>query len=568
MLQQESDARILRGIFKDYILQNPVNRTLMLPIIVVMAIAKYLEVLGASQTKQISEMIRSGTNSLTMLLSYSVVCLVGILLVEMQSFVICRAGQVGYRMSNRDTYRYFLSLEPREFNSVGKGEMQSTISRKSQAVQDMIDVFTLNFFPTLLTIFFASLEISKGLGFMVVVIVNASIVAYMVVTIRITTWRNRMRKQLISAQNRASDLLMDGLHNYEVIFTHNSEDSEIGKYNQSLRTIEKHSTDISKSLYLLNLAQKSIWCCMSIFIVFFACYSAGQRMTADKFAFLIYITSVVTKSLDNFGFMYGKFQAAMINARLTSLETRKRNSEGYRTAYRLSNQILVSSLELDFCEKSVFKNISFTVNKGEKVAIIGRNGSGKSSLIKSLVKLEDARGSIEIDGININDMTDPSFKGLISYIPQNPVLFDDTVMQNIKYGNAKVFDEEVYKASRDLGIHDSIVRLRNGYSTRVGEQGKLLSGGERQKILILRALIRESPILIMDEATASLDKHSEQKIFESIMEKDELTVIAIVHNLELLNMFSKILLIDNGSLVEIRDRSAINTELWSPCNFK
>lgn len=562
MLQSESDVKILKGIFRDYILQNPVNRTLMLPVVVVMGIAKYLEVLGASQTRHISEMIQSGTNSLSTLLSYSIVCLVGILLVELQSFVICRAGQVGYRMSNRDTYRYFLGLEPREFNSIGKGEIQNTISRKSQAVQDMIDVFTLNFFPTLLTIFFVSLEVFKGLGLVVVAIINICIVAYIIITIKITTWRNKMRKRLITAQNRASDMLMDGLYNYEIIFTHNSEDGEVDKYNQSLRSIEKHSTDISKSLYLLNLAQRSIWCCMSISIVFFACYSTGQRMTTEKFAFLIYITSIVVKSLDNFGFMYGKFQAAMINARLTNLEARKKKSDGYRTAYRLNNQVFVSGLDLSFDGRCILKNASFTVNKGDKVAIIGKNGSGKSSLIKALVKLEEMKGSIEIDGININDMTDSSFKGLISYIPQNPVLFDDTVMQNIKYGNAKVFDEEVYRISKALGIHESIIKLKNGYSTRVGEQGKLLSGGERQKVLILRALIRESPILVMDEATASLDKQSEYRILGGILKESESTVLAIIHNLELLDMFTKVLWINNGTLVEVQNKSSISSELW------
>lgn len=562
MIDSEKDWNIVKNIIYTYIIQSPVNRTLVLPVLITMAIAKYLEVLGASQTKEISRMIKNGQNDFSTIFIYSLVGIAAIVLVEMQSFLICKAGQSGYRKSNLNTYRYFLDLRPEEFGTVGKGEITSTIARKSQAVQDMIDVLTLNFFPTLLTLFFVSLEVFNGLGIDSAIIINICVILYAVVTVRITTWRNSMRKSLIHAQNKASNLLIDGLYNYETIFTYNSEDTELEKYNLSLKNVERHSTDVSRSLYILNLAQRSIWWLMSIVLILISIYRADQKATTEQFVFLVYIIGVVVKSLDNFGFMYGKLQAAIINAKLTNLTSRSSANDGYRTAYSFDRVLEVKDLNLEVGNKMILNNASFTINYGDKVAIIGKNGSGKTTMLKSLVKLANSKGLIEIDGISVRDITDVSFKQLISYIPQNVVLFDDTVMQNIKYGNSKIYDEEIFRISQELGIHESIIKLEQGYSTRVGEQGKSLSGGERQKVAILRARARNSQILIMDESTSNLDKQSESKIMKSILQDQNTTVLSIIHNMEFLNLFNKILWINEGTITEVQNVDEIDFESW------
>lgn len=560
MIKAESDVVIIKNIFFKYIMQNPINRTLMLPVLITMAVAKYLEVLSASQTKQIVTMIKEESTSKFSLMVYFIICILGVALVEMQSFLICRAGQVGYRMSNKDTYKYFLELEPEEFNTIGKGEIITTISRKSQAVQDVIDVFTLNLFPTFLTVFFVSIEVFKNLGSVSVMIINISILIYGYTTIKITTWRNQMRKNLIIAQNKANNVLVDGLHNFETIFIHNTEDIEVDRYTSCLKNVEKHSTDISRSLYILNLAQRSIWCIMSIILIVLLVFGS-KKVSEDQIIFLIYITGIIVKGLDNFGFMYGKLQAAIINARITNLEPRKKKHDGYRTLYKFSNQLAAKNLNIIYKDKTVLKNGSFVINKGEKIAIIGKNGSGKSTLIKSLVKLIKYNGVIELDGQNVENITDVSFKRLISYVPQNVVLFDDNVLRNIKYGNFKIFDEEIMKLCTDLEMNDSISKLANGFSTRVGEQGKNISGGERQKIAILRALSRETPIIIMDEATSNLDRVSEQILFSKLAMNNDVTLIAIIHNLELLTFFNRIFWINEGSINEVNP-SDIDLKSW------
>lgn len=199
------------------------------------------------------------------------------------------------------------------------------------------------------------------------------------------------------------------------------------------------------------------------------------------------------------------------------------------------------------------------------MAIVGKNGVGKSTLLKSFLKLRPLRaGDISIDGVSIGDIDDGAFRDLVGFVPQDTHLFNESVMYNIMYGSPKVFEEDVYRLSKALGLHESIMGLESGYQTCVGEQGSSLSGGERQKIVILRALIRECPILVMDEPTAALDKKAEGKILEQIMRYDGLTVLAIVHNLEILKIFDRILLVEKAGVREIAGLDELSIEAWMP----
>lgn len=550
----KTDRQILTEVVRKYVLGVPVIRALIMPTFAVMIFAKFLEVRVADIYKDISTAIQTGTNVNRILVLYSVIFIGSIVLGEMQSIFICRAGQAGYRLANQQTYKHYIDLEPSVYQSYCKGEIQNKISRKAQAVQDIIDVFTLNFFPTFITVIFISYKVIFNIGFVSVVIINIAIIVYTIVTIKITKWRNGIRAKINNSSNLASNILVDGLINHETIYIHNNQSYEAERYNKSLKCVEKNSASLERSKYLLNMAQRGIWCVLSIVIITIAAKGIlVDKMDSNQLAFFISVVGILVKSLDNFGFMYGKYQQALINIRQVEfLEERIRKENGH-AIFNLSDSISVNGLTLHSRDKLLMRDINFKIFKGEKVAIVGKNGVGKSSLLKAMLRLRPAtEGSIFVDNINVNDINDNSFKNLVSYVSQDTHLFNETVIYNIKYGAPKAFDEDIYRLSRKIGLHDSILRLEHGYYTTVGEQGNALSGGERQKVIILRALLKESPILVMDEPTAALDKQAEAMVIGQLMKYEELTIVAIVHNLELLKLFNKVLLVEQTGVTEIK----------------
>lgn len=565
MGRKRSDRGIISEVFHEYVWSVPYVRRLLVPTLLVMVMSKFLEVKVADLYKDISRAIKSGSGQEAVLVTYAITYGLSVLLGELQSLIICRAGQIGYRLANREAYNHFIRLHPSNFQKLGKGEIQNTIGRKAQAVQDIIDVFTLNFFPTFLTVLFISYKVVSHIGIVAMMMINVAIVAYAVATIRITRWRNTMRVNINAATNASSNIQIDGLLNHETIYVYNTQGYEVLKYDAALRNAETHTTSLESSKYILNFVQKGIWCLLSITIITTATLGLMvERMNTEELAFFIGVIAILIKSLDNFGFMYGKYQQALINMKLVTLSGEGRGEEGCREIYKFTSRISFRGLTLRSNDKILVENACFDVNRGEKVAIVGKNGVGKSSLLKALLKIRPVRtGGIFIDDVNIDEISDDSFKSIVSYVSQDPRLFNNTVMYNIGYGSPKSLDEDVYRLSRELGLHRGIGALENGYHTQVGEQGTALSGGERQKIIVLRALIRGSPVLVMDEPTASLDKRAEEKILGQLMKYDDLTVIMIVHNLDILGIFDRILLVERSGVREIKNISELDMDSWA-----
>jgi ATP-binding cassette subfamily B (MDR/TAP) protein 7/ABC transporter ATM len=258
--------------------------------------------------------------------------------------------------------------------------------------------------------------------------------------------------------------------------------------------------------------------------------------------------------------MYGKYKQAMVNIRSTTFPVREKKDGTEKFQIEFQKNIEISGVDISADRKILLRNIAFKIKKGEKVAILGRNGSGKSTLLKYLVRIYSSEaGNMYIDGA---DMDDDSFRKLVSYVPQDPWLFNDTVLYNIKYGADRISNENVYYLSKEMGFHESISRLSNGYETNVGEGGKFLSGGERQKIAVLRALAKKPEIMVMDEPTSNLDKISEKDVFEKLKKHTDLTVITIVHNLELLCLFDRIFMTESGTVKELNTVQQADIGRW------
>ena len=362
--------------------------------------------------------------------------------------------------------------------------------------------------------------------------------------------RNEFKKKINLNQDYSQNVLNDGLSNFETIFTNGTEEYEAIRYENLLKLTQTNEIMFNKTMFILNAVQENIWGLQLVLVILYICIF-NQNFNAPDLAYLLNILTIFQKSLNNLGFMYGKYKTGMINIRQIDLPVRTKHEPKNRKIVLFTNTISVYDLTYSYNNKMILECVNFTIRRGEKIAIVGQNGAGKTTLIKSLLKYNSADAQIFIDQYNIEDISEDNFRQLISYVPQSASLFNETVLYNIKYGNFHIHEDQIYKSAIYLGIHDTILKLENGYQTICGENGSKLSGGERQKIVILREYLKNTPLLLLDEPTASMDKSSEASIFATLLTKEDISILAIVHNHELLKMFDKILLIENKKIKEV-----------------
>lgn len=561
---KKTDFQILVQITTRYLWNAPAVRQFMMLAMALMITSCYLEVLVPEICRKISKELKHGRTCGALVFYYAFAYAASISLSELQAFIVCGAGQSANRRANRNAYRFFLRLTPSSFQKFGKGEIQNTVNRKSQAVQDIIDVFTLKFFPTFLTVLIITLRVISNMGLIPVVIINLSIILYAWATIKITVWRNKIRQKVNKDTNNTSDILMDGLMSHETVLVHDNIEYEVDRYDSSLKVLEMRNTSLFRSLCLLNFVQRGVWCIQAIAIVsIIAMNPFGKKMATEDLAFFIGLVAVLVKTLDNFGFMYGKYKQAMINMRIDVEHSVESIKEGNVRLDSFRDSLKTEGLFFGINGRIILEKVNFTVRKGEKVAVIGKNGAGKSTLIKILMMLRSqTKGSVTIDGYDTRELKSDSLRRIIAYVPQNATLLSGSVLYNVKYGNRKMADDEIVELGGKLGLNESIYRLKDGYNTDVQEQGSGLSGGERQKIAIMRAIATGSKILVMDEPTASLDKRAEQEIMKRLLSFEELTIIAIVHNHNLLSLFDRVLVVESKSVREVNKNEAIDLGDW------
>jgi ABC-type multidrug transport system fused ATPase/permease subunit len=556
------NLRVLRTLMQKYMLGIPQVRTLLLPILISILIGKYLEVEAGRATGRVSQALEGGTDQGLMIFKFMLISMLAITFIELQGFVFIGAVKHSFRHTLRNTFAHFITMDVRRFNSYGTGTIQSIVLRKSKAVSDLIEVLILSAVPVVLTIVLMSVAMLQDFGLLVVIVVDLSVFLHAFSTIKIALWRTGIRARLNRAENRASNILYDSLSNHEAVACFNSYDAEIEKYDGSLVEIERSETRLFKGLYILNFLQKSIFALMNGVIVAMGVYAFyTEKMSKDKLAQFLTFSRFLMSSLNNLGYTYCKYSEAMVSAREAFSEDLKTPADESMLPWCFKKDIAFRDVSFSYANKNVLSRVSFTLSKGDKVAVIGANGAGKSTLLKVFLKFVDYDGSILVDGADTQRIATDAFREFVGYVPQNPTLFNDTVRYNIKYGNREASDYAMMELAKRFRVHDNVMRLERGYCTAVGESGRNISGGERQKIAILRALLRKSEVIAMDEPTSSLDKESEYEIMKMLVNySEDLTVIAVVHNLDLLGLFDKICLLENGKVRIVTHLSAAFAE--------
>ena len=485
------------------------------------------------------------------------------LLAEVRQIVFARVMARVSRRVTLQVFRHLHALSLRFHLARRTGGVARDIERGGSAISDLLDWMIYTILPTLFEIVLVTgvLVWMYDWGFAAIVI--ATLIAYMIFTFMITEWRTRYYRAAVEADTRANERAVDSLLNYETVKYFGNEEHEAKRYDQSLQHREEAQVMSRKTLGLLNLGQVTIVALGVTAMMWRAAAGVVDgTMTIGGLVFVNAVLLQLSAPLNLLGMMYREVKQAFTNLeRLFGLMDESMDVRDRDDAVPLratQPKVVFDRVRFGYDpRREILREVSFEVPRGGTLAVVGHSGSGKSTLARLLYRFYDVDdGSIAIEGDDgalrdIRDYTQASLRKAIAIVPQDTVLFNDTIYYNILYGRPDATREEVEQAARAAHIHASIVALPDGYETEVGERGLKLSGGEKQRVAIARALLKNPAILIFDEATSALDSKSEKAIQAEL---DRIaqgrTTFVIAHRLSTVMNADEILVMDQGQIVE------------------
>ncbi|KAG5860288.1 ABC transporter [Encephalitozoon hellem] len=438
----------------------------------------------------------------------------------------------------------YLLINYHGFHHLGSGQIHSLVERRSNAMVSFMRIFFADIFFNVTYVMWGFLYFYRcSVGIVVLTIVQ--ILVYAVVSWRGTIIRNHFRRKYNSAYNTASNRLYGILQNYDIIKSYNKEEKELSKYLGTIWDVGRHSRKYDQVNAFVEFFQKSLFFVPNAFLVFMIINGYMFKSMTVGNRYIEY--SKFFSELRN-GIMKLKDSIFTMNENLTDIfdskiEDMAEEDDGLGlTIESFNDSIRFCDVSICIGNKLIMEGFSGEIKKGEKIGIIGKNGCGKSSLINALLRFLEYRGEIHIDGIELRRIRKSSIRSLISFVPQNHHLFNGTVLENIAYSCNSVEYEDVLKKCMHFNTHEMFSKLGKGYQTVVGENGKFLSGGQKQRISFMRAMVKDSDIIVLDEPTSNLDADSERELVEMILKRMKgKTVFLVVHDHDLLRGFDKIL---------------------------
>ncbi|TCS33542.1 ATP-binding cassette subfamily B protein [Paucimonas lemoignei] len=493
-----------------------------------------------------------------LLLAYGLLRLSTTLFTELREFVFAKVTQRAVRTIALKVFRHLHSLSLRFHLNRQTGGMTRDIERGTRSVSTLVSYTLFSILPTLI-------EISLVIGYLALqydiwfsVITAGALITYITFTVIVTEWRTHFRRTMNEHDSKANSKAIDSLINYETVKYFGNEELEARRYDQGLQSYESAAIKSQTSLSLLNTGQAFIIAAAVTLILWRATsgvidgsMSLGDLVLVNAFMIQLYIP------LNFLGVIYREIKQSLADMeRLFSLLEQEREIDDTPGAKPLAiHGAEVRFEHVDFSyekNRQILFDVDFTIAAGATTAVVGHSGSGKSTLGRLLFRFYDVqKGRITIDGQDLRDVTQASLRQAIGIVPQDTVLFNDTIEYNIAYGKPGASKDQIIAAARAASIHDFIVSLPDGYDTMVGERGLKLSGGEKQRVAIARTLLKNPAILIFDEATSALDSRSEQAIQAQLKEiaKDRTTLV-IAHRLSTIADAAQILVMDHGRIVE------------------
>jgi ATP-binding cassette subfamily B protein len=480
------------------------------------------------------------------------------LFTELREILFARVTQRAVRQVSLEVFRHLHSLSLRFHLERQTGGVSRDIERGSRSISSLISYTLYSILPTLVEIglVLGILFVKYDSGF--VLITAISLLAYIVFTIKVSNWRIDIRRSVNENDSAANSRAVDSLLNYETVKYFNNEAWEARRYDEQLLKWEEAATRSQTTLAFLNLGQQAIIALGVTAMMWRAAQGVVDgRMTIGDLVLVNAFLMQLYAPLNFLGIVYREIRQALTDIeRMFKLLQANREIADAPDARDLPGGPLQINFDaIDFAydpDRVILKNLSFAVAPGKTVAVVGHSGAGKSTLSRLLYRFYDVTGgAIRINGQDIRQLRQTSLRAAIGIVPQDTVLFNDTIFYNINYGRPEASREEVYAAARAAQLHEFIESLPLKYETKVGERGLKLSGGEKQRVAIARALLKNPPILIFDEATSALDSATERAI-QSQLELAAIgrTTLTIAHRLSTVMNAHEILVMSDGHIIE------------------
>lgn len=480
------------------------------------------------------------------------------LFTELREILFARVTQQAVRRIALEVFRHLHALSLRFHLERQTGGVSRDVERGSRAISSLISYTLYSILPTLveITLVLGILFAKYDSGFVLITVI--SLVSYIAFTVRVSNWRIALRRRVNETDSAANTQAIDSLINYETVKYFNNEDFEARRYDGHMRQWEDAATKSQISLSWLNLGQQLIIACGVTAMMWRAAAGVVDgRMTIGDLVLVNAFLIQLYMPLSFLGVVYREIRQTLTDIeRMFNLMTVHREISDAPGAVALDAQSISVRFEsVDFsyeAKRRILFGVDFDVPAGHTVAVVGESGSGKSTLARLLYRFYDIdAGCIRINGIDLRQLTQDSLRAVIAIVPQDTVLFNDSIFYNIQYGRPEASREEVLAAARSAQLADFIELLPDGYETRVGERGLKLSGGEKQRVAIARALLKNPPMLIFDEATSALDSRTEKAIQASLdFAARGRTTLVIAHRLSTIMNADQILVMEDGRIVE------------------
>jgi ABC-type transport system involved in Fe-S cluster assembly fused permease/ATPase subunit len=495
---------------------------------------------------------------------------------ELRDTIFGRVTERAMRRIGLQVFRHIHALDMEFHLNRHTGALARDIERGTNGISFLLRFFIFNIAPTLFEIAMVLGILLFNYGPSFAVIVATAVISYGLYSVKATEWRTQFVRELREADNSSNTRAVDSLLNFETVKYFTNEEFEAQRYDKLLHNWEQARRNSRLSLFTLNGGQALIIAIAQTCMIGLAALQVQSgAITLGDFVLINQFMIQLFMPLGFLGFVYREIRVSMVNIEklfdLIDAQPSVLDEPGATQLDVGAGGIEFDSVSFSYnADRRILNNISFSVAPGTKVAVVGASGSGKSTLVKLLFRFYDAdSGSIKINNQEIRQQTQHSLRKAVGIVPQDTVLFNDSILENVRYGRPEATDQEVRQAIKMAMLNDLVKRLPEGENTKVGERGLKLSGGEKQRVSIARTILKDSPILVFDEATSSLDTQSEQAILSSMRDlaRDH-TSLVIAHRLSTIIDADEIVVLHHGDIVErgnhqdLLDRQGAYAALW------